>query len=147
MVGKAQEAVLGKQAGLEAAKASRHLDRRDTEEAADRWIAEQLPGVPMVRFTEHVIDGRSARQKVVDDKREARKRKGKLTQPYSLALRRKYKLGFAWEFTIEDPNQVIQEVPMTALRYLTPKHSASPCMIGSAMLPLATSVNYASSAA
>eukprot|EP00969_Alexandrium_andersonii_P168347 7441714-Alexandrium_andersonii.AAC.1 len=45
-------------------KASRHLDRRNTDEQVDRALAEHFPGCSQVFLTEVKVDGRSLRDEV-----------------------------------------------------------------------------------
>ena len=84
LVGKAQKA------SAKAKGKSRHVQRRDTEEQAERAVAHHFPDWPKEQTHLYQVAGTSLIQQVVKDKRIASKKRQKLGPKYWSGLRDKY---------------------------------------------------------
>lgn len=96
----------------------RRLQRRDTSEAAQRAIREHFPRASLV-VTEHFrVDGRTMKEMVKKDVRDARQTKARLGSGYWYNIQKKY-VGADQDLKVADESELICESLLAALRAAT----------------------------
>ena len=91
---KSASKVADEKMGDDDVKPSRHLGRRNTEDAADRAIQEQFPHSSLFwRHNHRDADGHRLRDVVIAAKREVKRSRGRLGPTFWTSMRRRFQTG------------------------------------------------------
>lgn len=96
----------------------RKLSRRNTEDQADRCIAEHFKGWSKVQTGVLKVDGKTLREKIIDDKRQCKQDNSRLSSGYWRDL----KLAYAGDqcpmkkLTVKNPNEPVRPSLIEALK-------------------------------